>query len=80
MGTNAVITLLSGGTVTADKLFVQAEFQDKISISFKKNEDEFEQILTELDELFPLLITVSVSSSLEPVPGSPDTPLLPSCT
>lgn len=58
LGTNAVITLLSGGTVTADKLFVQAEFQDKISISFKKNEDEFEQILTELDEYAEYLLKI----------------------
>lgn len=58
LGTNAVITLLSGGTVTADKLFAQAEFQDKISISFKKNEDEFEQILTELDEYAEYLLKI----------------------
>ncbi len=58
LGTNSVITLLSGGTVTADKLFVQAEFQDKISISFKKNEDEFEQILTELDEYAEYLLKI----------------------
>lgn len=58
LGTNSVITLLSGGTVTADKLFVQAEFQDKISISFKKNEDEFEQILTELDEYAEYLFKI----------------------
>lgn len=58
LGTNAVITLLSGGTVTADKLFAQAEFQDKISISFKKNEDEFEQILTELDEYTEYLLKI----------------------
>lgn len=58
LGANSVITLLSGGTVTADKLFVQAEFQDKISISFKKNEDEFEQILTELDEYAEYLLKI----------------------
>ena len=58
LGISAVITLLSGGTVTADKLFVQAEFQDKISISFKKNEDEFEQILTELDEYAEYLLKI----------------------
>lgn len=58
LGTNSVITLLSGGTVTVDKLFVQAEFQDKISISFKKNEDEFEQILTELDEYAEYLLKI----------------------
>lgn len=58
LGTSAVITLLSGGTVTADKLFVQVEFQDKISISFKKNEDEFEQILTELDEYAEYLLKI----------------------
>lgn len=58
LGASAVITLLSGGTVTADKLFVQAEFQDKISISFKKNEDEFEQILTELDEYAEYLLKI----------------------
>ena len=58
LGTSAVITLLSGGTVTADKIFVQAEFQDKISISFKKNEDEFEQILTELDEYAEYLLKI----------------------
>lgn len=58
LGTSAVITLLSGGTVTADKLFMQAEFQDKISISFKKNEDEFEQILTELDEYAEYLLKI----------------------
>lgn len=58
LGISAVITLLSGGTVAADKLFVQAEFQDKISISFKKNEDEFEQILTELDEYAEYLLKI----------------------
>ena len=58
LGTSAVITLLSGGTVTADKIFVQAEFQDKISISFKKNEDEFEQILTDLDEYAEYLLKI----------------------
>lgn len=58
LGTSAVITLLSGGTVTADKLFVQVEFQDKVSISFKKNEDEFEQILTELDEYSEYLLKI----------------------
>lgn len=58
LGISAVITLLSGGTVTADKLFMQAEFQDKISISFKKNEDEFEQILTELDEYAEYLLKI----------------------
>lgn len=50
IGTEAVITLLSGGTVTADKLFLQDEFEEKISISFKKSEEEFESILTELNE------------------------------
>ena len=58
LGISAVITLLSGGTVAADKLFVQAEFQEKISISFKKNEDEFEQILTELDEYAEYLLKI----------------------
>lgn len=56
IGNEAVITLLSGGTVDASKLFLNAEFDEKISISFKKSEEEFESALTELDDYADFLI------------------------
>ena len=45
-----IIRLLSGGTVEAGKLFNQKEFQEKISISLKKSEEDFQLLLDEMDE------------------------------
>lgn len=45
-----IIKLLSGGSVEAGKLFAQKEFQEKISISLKKSEEDFQLILDEMDE------------------------------
>lgn len=45
-----MIRLLSGGTVEAGKLFNQKEFQEKISISLKKSEEDFQLLLDEMDE------------------------------
>lgn len=45
-----MIRLLSGGTVEAGKLFNQEEFQEKISISLKKSEEDFQLLLDEMDE------------------------------
>ena len=56
IGTEAVITLLSGGTVVANKLFPQVEFEEKISISFRKSEEDFEMALTELEDYADFLI------------------------
>ena len=58
LGTEAVLTLLSGGTVTAEKLFPEGDFQDKISISFKKKEEDFEEILTELEDYAESLLVL----------------------
>lgn len=46
-----LIRLLSGGTVEAGKLFNQKEFQEKISISLKKSEEDFQLLLDEMDEV-----------------------------
>ena len=56
IGNEAVITLLSGGTVDARKLFLNAEFEEKISICFRKSEEEFESVLIELDDYADFLI------------------------
>ena len=45
-----MIRLLSGGTVEAGKLFNQKKFQEKISISLKKSEEDFQLLLDEMDE------------------------------
>lgn len=45
-----IIKLLSGGSVEAGKLFNQKEFQEKISISLKKSEEDFQLLLDEMDE------------------------------
>lgn len=51
-----VFTLLSGGTVSADKLFLQDEFEEKINISFKKSEEEFQVLLGMLDDYSDFLL------------------------
>lgn len=56
IGNEAVITLLAGGTVDARKLFLNAEFEEKISICFRKSEEEFESVLIELDDYADFLI------------------------
>ena len=45
-----MIRILSGGSVEAGKLFNQKEFQEKISISLKKSEEDFRLLLDEMDE------------------------------
>lgn len=45
-----MVKLLSGGTVEAGKLFCRKKFEEKISISLRKAEEEFQLILSELDE------------------------------
>lgn len=50
MNKEGVIRLLSGGSVEAGKLFNQKEFQEKISISLKKSEEDFQLLLDEMDE------------------------------
>ena len=45
-----MIKLLSGGTVEAGKLFFHKEFEEKISISLRKSEEDFQLILSEIDE------------------------------
>ena len=46
-----IIKLLSGGSVEAGKLFNQKEFQEKISISLRKSEEDFQLLLDEMDEV-----------------------------
>lgn len=45
-----IIKLLAGGTVEAGKLFCQKDFEEKISISLRKSEEDFQLILSEMDE------------------------------
>ena len=56
IGAKEVFTLLSGGTVSADKLFLQDEFDEKINISFKKSEEEFQVLLGMLDDYSDFLL------------------------
>lgn len=53
---NAILKLLAGGTVTAKELFCQREYEEKISISLRKSQEEFEALLAELDEEAELLV------------------------
>lgn len=52
----AVFKLLSGGTVEAGKLFCHCDYEEKISISFRKSEEDFEAVLNELGEESEYLI------------------------
>lgn len=45
-----IVKLLSGGTVDASKLFCQKVFEEKISISLKSAEEDFQLIINELDD------------------------------
>lgn len=45
-----MVKLLSGGTYDLGKLFPQKEFSEKISVSFKKGEEEFLAVLELLEE------------------------------
>lgn len=45
-----VIKLLSGGTIDASKVFCDKEFEEKVSLSLKKSEEDFQLSLNELDE------------------------------
>lgn len=56
LSNEGIFKLLSGGTIEAGKLFCQCEFEDKISISFRKSEEDFEAILGELGEEAEYLI------------------------
>lgn len=56
MSRAGIIKLLSGGTIEAKKLFPNSDFEEKISISFRKSEEDFEAILNELKEEAEYLI------------------------
>lgn len=45
-----IIKLLSGGTYDLGKMFPKIEFEEKVSVSFKKSEEEFLAVLEILDE------------------------------
>lgn len=47
---DSVIKLLCGGTVEASKLFIQKEFEEKISICFKKGEEEIQTVFAQIDD------------------------------
>ena len=47
---DGIIKLLSGGSVEAAKLFCKKEFEEKISISLRKSEEDFQLILSEMDD------------------------------
>lgn len=53
---NAVLKLLAGGTVAGKELFCQREYEEKIGISFRKSQEEFEELLAGLDEDAEFLI------------------------
>ena len=47
---DGIIKLLAGGTVKAEKLFCQKEIGENPSICLKKSEEDFQAILSDLDE------------------------------
>lgn len=53
---NGVIKLLAGGTVSDKDLFCQRGQEEKVSISLKKSEEEFEIMLADFDEEADFLI------------------------
>lgn len=53
-----IIKLLSGGTYDLGKLFPKIEFEEKVSVSFKKSEEEFLAVLEILDEDANILATL----------------------
>lgn len=53
---NAMLKLLAGGTVKGKDLFCKREFEEKVSISFRKPWEEFETLLAVLDEDADFLI------------------------
>lgn len=54
---NAVLKLLSGGTTDLDKLFRDKEYEDdKIKVNLSKSQEEFEDLLANLDEESEFLI------------------------
>lgn len=53
-----IVKLLSGGTYDLGKLFPNVEFGEKISVSFRKSEEEFSMILESLDEDADILIAL----------------------
>lgn len=54
----AIIKLLSGGTIEVDKLFPYIALTEKLSVSFRKGEEEFNAVLSELDEEADLLVAL----------------------
>lgn len=53
-----IIKLLSGGTYELKKLFPKIEFDEKMSVSFRKSEEEFLAVLECLDEDANILIAL----------------------
>ncbi len=53
-----IIKLLSGGTYDLAKLFPALEFDEKLSVSFKKNEEEFQAVLELIEEDADVLIAL----------------------
>ncbi|MDO4556902.1 MAG: type II CRISPR RNA-guided endonuclease Cas9, partial [Lachnospiraceae bacterium] len=53
---NGLIKLLSGGSLELGKLFPKKEFEEKVSCSFQKGEEEFLLVLGNLDEEGELLV------------------------
>lgn len=51
-----IIKLLSGGKTKVEKVFLRKEYADSIDLSLKKNQEDFEATLAELDEEIDLLI------------------------
>ena len=56
ISSNAVLKLLAGGTVTGKELFCQREYEEKISISFRKSQEEFEALLAGMEEEADFLV------------------------
>lgn len=53
-----IIKLLSGGTYALDKLFPKVEFSEKVSVCFKKSEEEFQAVLEVLEDDADILIAL----------------------
>lgn len=58
MSREGIIKLLSGGTYDLQKLFPGLELEEKISVCFKKTEEDFLQALSFLDEEAELMIAL----------------------
>lgn len=53
---SAVLRLLAGGTVNCKELFCQQDYEENISISFRRSQEEFETLLAGLEEEADFLI------------------------